>query len=188
MKTSKATTTVAVVNQQQIIIIQNGEKRVAVKPICIALGIDPDWQNARIKEDEILGQLHKISYATGADGKQYEMATIPFKYVFGWLFSINPKKVAPEAKDAMVRYKKECYDILYEHFTEVDEYLKYRGELTEKKFDEMEAARDDFKNAKSKLDQLKEEFAQARALTLQDFKAIKAQMVINFPEEERRAE
>ena len=34
--------TVAKINNVEIIIIENGEKRVAVKPICQALGIDED--------------------------------------------------------------------------------------------------------------------------------------------------
>jgi hypothetical protein len=177
-------TTIATINNSKIVVIENGEKRVAIKPICQALGVDPDWQNSRIKEDEILGELHKISYATGSDGKQYEMATIPFKYVFGWLFSINIKKVAPEVKDSIIRYKKECYGALYNHFTELDEYMKYRQELAEKVWDKVEAAREDFKLAKNRLDNLKVEFAEARALSLDQYRQIVKQLEMEFPEAE----
>lgn len=45
------------------------------------------------------------------------MFCLPLKYVYGWLFTINPKNVAPEARDAVTRYRRECYDVLYEHFT-----------------------------------------------------------------------
>lgn len=175
-------TTVATINNQKIVVIENGEKRVAIKPICEALGVDPDWQNSRIKEDEILGQLHKISYVVAADGKQREMATIPFKYVFGWLFSINIKKVAPEVKDFVIQYKKQCYDALYNHFTELDEYLKYRQEFAESVFDQVEDARDNFKLAKTRLEHLKREFAEARAFTLEDYRQVKAQTSLEFPE------
>lgn len=37
--------------------------------------------------------------------------------VYGWLATINPGKVAPEAREAVTRYRRECYDVLYEHFT-----------------------------------------------------------------------
>lgn len=174
-------TTIATINNYKIVVIENGEKRVAIKPICQALGVDPDWQNARIKEDEILGELHKISYATGADGKQYEMATIPFKYVFGWLFSINTKKVAPEVKDFVIRYKKECYDALYKHFTELDDYMKYRQQLAESVWDKVETAREDFKLAKNRLENLKTEFSEARAFTFEQYRQMVKQMPIEFP-------
>ncbi len=174
-------TSVAKVNNVDIIIIENGEKRVAIKPLCQILGVDPDWQNARIKEDEILGELHKVSYVVAADGKSREMATIPFKYVFGWLFSINPKKVSEGSRDALIRYKKECYDALYFHFTELDEYLKYRTEMAERKFEEVERYRDDFKETKARLDKAKEEFAEIRALTLEKYRAMQAQYKIEFP-------
>jgi len=175
-------TTVAKINKTNILLIENGEKRIAIKPICTALGVDSDWQNSRIKEDEILGQLHKISYVVAADKKERKMATIPFKYVFGWLFSINPKNVAPEARENIIRYKLECYDALYNHFIELDEYLKFRTEMAENKWDEVEAAREGFKFAKSTLESLKKEFADARALTIEEYREMKAQMEIQFPE------
>lgn len=45
------------------------------------------------------------------------MFCLPLKYVYGWLFTINPKNVGPEAKESVARYRRECYDVLYRHFT-----------------------------------------------------------------------
>ena len=88
----------------------------AVKPVCEALGIDHSGQIRELKEDPILGSVVDCTSTTGADGKQYEMVCIPLKYVFGWLFSISENRVKPEAKEYVLKYKKECYDVLFNHF------------------------------------------------------------------------
>jgi hypothetical protein len=175
------TTSVAKVNNVDIIIIENGEKRVAVKPICEALGIAHQSQIERLKSDPILSSVVTLSVTTGVDGKRYEMVTIPFKYVFGWLFRIDSRNVKETAKEAVERYQLECYDALYFHFTELDDYLKYRTELAELKFEEVERYRDDFKETKARLEKAKEEFAEIRALTLEKYRAIQAQYKIEFP-------
>jgi hypothetical protein len=182
MSNNPTATSVATINNTKILVIENGEKRVAIKPICEALGVDPDFQNRKIKEDEILGQLHKVSYVVAADGKLREMSTIPFKWIFGWLFSINPKKVNPDVKDALIRYKVECYEALYNHFAELDEYVKDRAKMVEQKFEEMEKYRDDFKDARNRLEKAKSDFAEARSITFEKWKAAKAQLKMNFSE------
>lgn len=173
-------TTVATINNTKIVVIENGEKRVAIKPICEALGIDFSAQLQRLKRDEILSPVVGMITTTGSDGKQYEMVTIPFKFVFGWLFTIDTSKVRSDAKDFVIKYKLECYNALYDHFTELDEYMRYRQLAAEKVWEEVEAARDGFKMAKSLLDEKKKEFADIRALTLDDFRQQRAQLQIDF--------
>jgi len=176
--------TVATINNSKIVVIENGEKKVAVKPICQALGINYTTQLERLKNDPILGPLViPQKGTTGADGKQYEMMTIPFKYVFGWLFRIDSRNVKEESREFVLKYQMECYDALYNHFTELDEYLKYRQEFAESVFDQVEDARDNFKLAKTRLEHLKREFAEARAFTLEDYRQVKAQTTLEFPEE-----
>jgi hypothetical protein len=125
------TKSVGFVNQVNISIIENGQQLVPIKPICEALGIDSKNQRSRIQEDEILNSVGVLSTSTGSDGKQYEMFCLPARYIFGWLFSINPANVKPEAKEAVIQYKKLCYDILYDAivgvYEEVDETLKEKA-------------------------------------------------------------
>lgn len=175
-------TSVAKINNIDIVVIENGEKRVAIKPICQILGVDPDWQNARIKEDEILGQLHKISYATGADGKRYEMATIPFQYVFGWLFSINPKKVSENVKDGVVRYKKECYDALYKHFTRLENYERKRAEMIKDASLVLETERQTFREARNRVAESKKELQKAWDFDFDEYMRLESQTTIDFPD------
>lgn len=44
------------------------------------------------------------------------MVCLPVKFVYGWLFTINPGKVAPEARAKVEAYSLECYEALYNHF------------------------------------------------------------------------
>ena len=175
-------TTVARINNVDIVMIENGEKRVAVKPICEALGVAYQSQIERLKSDPILGSTVTLTVTVGADGKQREMVTIPFKFVFGWLFRIDSRNVKEESKQVVERYQLECYNALYQHFIELDEYLKFRNDLAEQKFLEVEKFRDDFKDAKTKLEKAKEEFAEIRALTFEKYKALNNQTSMDFPE------
>ena len=94
----------------------NGQTLVPIRPICEAIGVSLQGQSEKIYDDEILSSVVKHNLTTGADGKQYEMLCLPLEYVYGWIFTINPKKVNTQAKDSVVRYKRECYDVLYRHF------------------------------------------------------------------------
>ena len=73
-------------------------------------------QRQKIQEDEDLGAVGVLSTSTGADGKQYEMFCLPIRYVFGWLFTINPKNVKPEAQETVRVYRRRCYEALFRHF------------------------------------------------------------------------
>ena len=65
----------------------------------------------------IIESTEVIITSVAADEKAREMFCIRLRDVYGWLATINPGKVAPEAREAVTRYRRECYDVLYEHFT-----------------------------------------------------------------------
>jgi len=130
------------VNSQNILVITEGnEKFVAIKPICEALGVKYDTQIEKINNDEILSQLTPLRGATGADGKTYEMRVIPLRFVFGWLFTINPKNVKPEVKDQIIAYRMECYNALFDMFTKRTLILKEKTGIQV----EIEALEEDLK-------------------------------------------
>ncbi len=97
-------------------ISESGNVYVPIKPICTALGVDDKRQRDKIQEDDILSSVGGLTPSTGTDGKQYEMFCLPLEYVYGWIFTINPKNVADAAKEAVSKYRRECYDALYRHF------------------------------------------------------------------------
>lgn len=177
------TTAIARVNNVDITIIENGEKRVAVKPICDALGIDSKTQIDRIKTDPILGSVGGFSPSTGSDGKTYEMFTIPLEFVFGWLFLIDSRNVKPESREAVLRYQKECYHALYRYFTKPVEYLKYRQKRMEESFGRQFEARTNFATAKNMLADANEDFKKWMTYTEDDYQVETAQLQLFAKEE-----
>ena len=108
---------VGTVNGVAITAFQKDEQfLVPIKPICTALGIDIEPQRKKIMEDEYIAPVAVLETATGADNRLYEMLCLPLFFIPGWLFSINPKNVAPEAKEKVRNFKWECYKVLYSHF------------------------------------------------------------------------
>jgi len=83
------TTAIARINNVDIVMIEDGEKLIAIKPICDILGVAWEPQFRKLKSDPKFSSTVTLRVTVGADGKQREMATIPFKKVFGWLYSIN---------------------------------------------------------------------------------------------------
>lgn len=80
---------------------ENGEILVPIKPICTALQIDDKAQRSKIQDDDILCSTGMLSTSVADDGKQREMFCLPLKFVYGWLFTINTKNVATEAKESV---------------------------------------------------------------------------------------
>jgi hypothetical protein len=167
---------VAVINNQKIEVVkENFDFLIPIRPVCEALGIDTDYQNSKIKDDEILSKAHKISYVVASDGSRREMATISLKYFFGWLFSINANKIKPEAKEMFNIYKSECYDALYERFvlkaqfyTDKDiEDLKLQVKLSE---------------AKQVVSDIKNEISENKLKEFEKWKADKQQLQITYNE------
>ncbi|MDE7397028.1 MAG: phage antirepressor N-terminal domain-containing protein [Muribaculum sp.] len=106
------------INGVEIVPVErDGEIFVPIKPICDALAIAVDAQRNKLNSDEFFISTTSIIDVVAADGKTREMFCIRLRDVYGWLATINPGKVAPEARDAVSRYRRECYDVLYEHFT-----------------------------------------------------------------------
>lgn len=182
MSNSK-TTTIAKINEVDILLIENGEKRVAIRPICDALGVSVQGQLDRLKEDPILGSTIKPSFMVGADGKEREMQTIPFKYVFGWLFRIDSRNVKEEAREAVLKYQMLCYDALYNHFTNYAEFVEQKQRAIEAQLEVVDVAKNNFKSAKSVLDDADKQLKSLRQLTFGDFDYERRQLKI-FSEEE----
>ena len=176
-------TTVARVNDVDIVIIENGEKRVAVKPICDALGIDYSTQVQRLKSDPILSSVMGLSPTTGADGKQYEMITIPFKFVFGWLFRIDSRNVKEESRESVLKYQLHCYNALYNSLFLYVEFVEHRANLVEMELEKYEEASEGFKFARTRMQDAKAELNRARQLTYEKYVEDKNQLQLDFTEE-----
>ena len=111
-------TLISKINGVDIVTVErDGEIFVPIKPICEAIGIDVDAQRNKLNSDQFFNSTTAIIAAVAADEKEREMYCIRLRDVYDWLATINPGKVAPEAREAVAVYRRECYDVLYEHFT-----------------------------------------------------------------------
>ena len=162
-------TTVAKINNVSIVVIENGEKRIAVKPICEALGVAYQSQIERLKNDPILSSVIMLSVTTGADGKRYEMVTIPFKFVFGWLFRIDSRNVKEEARETVLRYQMECYDVLYNHFKSYMDFNDYRLRKIAEVDALLAAHRADFNQAKERMKKAQQEKDEIWAIDFEEW-------------------
>lgn len=90
---------------------------VPVKPICEVLGIDWEGQRQRIMRDEVLHEGACILKAPSAGGPQ-DMLCLPDDMLHGWLFGVSTNQIAIENREHLLRYKRECYRVLHQAFTQ----------------------------------------------------------------------
>ena len=101
--------------------VENGEVYVPIKPICDLLGVDWSGQRRRIKRETVLDESVRQVAVTAQEGERTitrDVACLPLDMISGFLFGISEKRVKPELKDRVVRYKRECYKVLAEAFRE----------------------------------------------------------------------
>lgn len=139
---------------------------VPIKPICKAIGVDFKSQFDKVKEDEILGSTMVLSTTVGSDGKDREMVCLPLKFVYGWLFTINPKNVSNEAKEAVIKYKLDCYNALYNHFEGKMKRTIETNEAEIKLLDDLRKAMERKKEASDEIKSLEKQISQLRASRL----------------------
>lgn len=110
--------TISIINGVEISAVsdENHNIFVPVKPICDAIGVDYPDQFNKLRAHEILSSTIVLSTMVAADGKKREMVCLPLEYVYGWIFTINPRNVAESTREKVLQYQRECYDVLYRHF------------------------------------------------------------------------
>lgn len=124
-----------------VLINQNNEPFVAMRPIVVQMGLD--WGTQYRKIEEKFNSTIVIMTTVGEDGKMREMICLPLRKLPAWLYSISPNKVAPEIKDKVIQYQEECDDVLWQYWTKgfagnvqankaSVAYLKYRLQLIDK--------------------------------------------------------
>ena len=97
---------------------------VPLKPLCDYLGVNWDGQRQRLRRDPVLSEVAQgavVITAPSPDGRgggPQEMLSLPLEYLNGWLFGINVNRVKAEIKERLIRYQRECYQVLSEAFLE----------------------------------------------------------------------
>jgi hypothetical protein len=94
---------------------EEGDRLVPLAPFCERLGINADTQRKKLARVAWTCPVIMTVQIPG-DDQARRLACIPLRALAGWLFTINPGKVAPEARAALVAYQREAADVLYRHF------------------------------------------------------------------------
>lgn len=89
---------------------------VPLRPICERLGLSWSGQRERIHRDPVLEEETKFVRLTRSGRGDPTALCLPLKFLNGFLFGINASRVKPELKEMVIRYQRECYEILYQAF------------------------------------------------------------------------
>jgi hypothetical protein len=89
---------------------------VALKPIVEAMGLDWSAQFRRINRDPILSE--GIAMMATPLGHGQETVCLKLDYLNGWLFTIDSVRIKdPDVRERVQVYQRECYRVLYRHFS-----------------------------------------------------------------------
>lgn len=87
----------------------------------------------------------------------------------------------PEAQEAVKKYKLECCDVLYSHFTENSQFMEERQRLIDESLSNMQRTKEQFRNAKNRLHEDEMELNKIRRMNFHEWKANKKQLELAFP-------
>src|SRR5690349_6673566 len=81
---------------------------VPIRPICEALGLTWPGQWERIKGDRVLSEAVRSVRVTLTERGARAVLCLPLKFLPGWLFGIQARRVKPELRERILRYQREC--------------------------------------------------------------------------------
>lgn len=174
------TSIIARINNVYIVSTNDEQKLVPVKPICEALGIDAEAQRQKIQSHYLLAPTALLSKVVAADGKEREMFCLPMGYIFGWLLTINPANVAEENRENLAAYQTECYNALYRYFTARSQFVEQKQIEIDRQLSIVDAAKENFRNAKNVLSDAETKLKQLRSLTMDDYDIESRQLKLDF--------
>ena len=95
--------------------LADGTILVPLRPICEALGLDWSAQRRRLLRDPVLASERGVAVMATPTGPQ-EMVILPLRVLPGWLFGVSAARVRPELRAKILRYQRECYEVLWSAF------------------------------------------------------------------------
>lgn len=97
--------------------MQDGQILVPVRQIANAIGLSWSGQFERLKRDPILSEELTSVRVTRTQDQARELLCLPLGRINGWLFKANPTRIKdPEKRATLIRYQRDCYDILFQAF------------------------------------------------------------------------
>jgi hypothetical protein len=101
-----------------VLVDVEGEPQVYVplRPICGYLGLAWNGQRERIMRDPVLSEAVQFVRVTRTNAGDPHMLALPLKFLPGWLFGVNAARVKEELRPKIIRYQRECFDVLWRAF------------------------------------------------------------------------
>lgn len=113
------TATIDFHGQPLVVITDDAQHLVAMKPVCEGIGLAWHGQFERIRRDEVLSTcVRVIRMQLPGDTQQREVVCLPIDYLNGWLFGIDVNRCREEIRPALIHYKRECYAALAAYWQE----------------------------------------------------------------------
>ncbi len=88
---------------------------VSVRSLCEGMGLHTEAQQKKLNANKEKFNT-SLKRGVGKDGKSREIYCIPLKKMPGWLFTVDPNRVKPEARETVELYQEECFDVLYSYW------------------------------------------------------------------------
>jgi hypothetical protein len=95
--------------------LADGSILVPMRPIVDALGLNWPGQFLRIRREPVLHEALTVCIMQTVQGER-EMLALPLKLLPGFLFGLNASRVKPELRDKILRYQRDCYEVLWTAF------------------------------------------------------------------------
>lgn len=94
---------------------EGGTEWVSVRSIASSIGLHVESQQRKLLKNQEKFSC-SLKGVTASDGKTYSTYCIPVEKVPGWLFTVNPDRVKPEAKEQVKLFQEECFDVLHDYW------------------------------------------------------------------------
>ena len=93
---------------------------VPIRSICDYLGLSWVGQRERIMRDEVLAEAVQFVRVTRTNNSERRgdpnVLCLPLDLLPGFLFGVNAARVKAELRDKIIRYRRECFRVLWEAF------------------------------------------------------------------------
>jgi P22_AR N-terminal domain len=104
---------------------------VALRPVVEGMGLDWSAQLKRVKRDPILSEgVAMMAIPFGRGGLQ-DQVCLRLDLVHGWLFTIDSTRVHISLRERVQLYQRECYEVLFKHFSGDSEKLYHQQHESE---------------------------------------------------------
>ncbi len=87
---------------------------VPIRFVCEALNVNFASQFARINRDGILKTVVTKIPTIAPNGKRRMMTSLPQQFLYGWIFAMDVDNVAPDRKEAVLKYIMDAYAEVHE--------------------------------------------------------------------------